>query len=229
MPRKPIQRSNENYYHITARSNNREFFYLPILNVWEIMTDKLAKLQSAFAIKIAGFVLMDNHFHLLVLTPNEGIDRIMYFFMKDVTREIQKYTGRINKIFGGRYKGSVITNDSYLANVYKYIYRNPVAAAITDKAEDYPYSTLFFKTHKHSKNPFELEKINLTHALFEYEDLDELMWINQRFDESESTSIRCGLQKSIFVYEKDRETHRPIVPVIKHPKRKVGFEIEESK
>lgn len=106
--------------------HNREYFYLPILNVWDIMTDKLAKLQNAHQIKIAAFVLMNNHFHLLLLTPNEDIDRIMYSFMKETTLEIQRCTGRINKIFGGRYKGSMITSYSYLVNVYKYIYRNPV-------------------------------------------------------------------------------------------------------
>ncbi len=62
---------------------------------------------------------MNNHFHLLVLTPHEDIDRIMYFFMKEVAIDIQKCTGRINKIFGGRYKGSMINSYSYLVNVYK--------------------------------------------------------------------------------------------------------------
>jgi putative transposase len=124
MPRKPIERSNENYYHITARSNNKEFFYLPIVNTWDIMTERLAKLQNAYNIKISAFVLMNNHFHLLLLTPREDVDRIMYFFMKEVTLEIQKCTGRINKIFGGRYKGSMITSYGHLVNVYKYIYRN---------------------------------------------------------------------------------------------------------
>lgn len=108
MLRKPIQRSNFNYYHLTARSNNKEFFYLPILNVWDIMTRKLAELQRLYGIKIAAFVLMNNHFHLLMLTPKEDIDRIMFYFMKDVTLEIQKCTGRINRIFGGRYKGTII-------------------------------------------------------------------------------------------------------------------------
>ena len=89
MPRKPVERSRNNYYHITARSNNREFFYLPVLNVWDLMTKKLAKLQRDHGIKIAAFVLMNNHFHLLLLTPNEDIDKIMYFFMKEVTLEIQ--------------------------------------------------------------------------------------------------------------------------------------------
>jgi len=216
MPRKPIQRSNDNFYHITARSNNREFFYLPILKVWEIMTNKLAKLQSEHQIKIASFVLMDNHFHLLVLTPNEDIDRVMYFFMKEVTVEVQKHTGRINKIFGGRYKGSVITNYDYLFNVYKYIYRNPVEAAVTEKAEDYPYSTLFFQTHKHINTPFQLEKVILSNAFEDYDELDELRWINQKFDPIESASIRCGLRKGVFTYGKDRNTRRLIKPIVNH-------------
>lgn len=54
MPRKPIERSESNYYHITARSNNREYFYLPLLNVWDIMTRKLGELQRNHGIKIAA-------------------------------------------------------------------------------------------------------------------------------------------------------------------------------
>ena len=145
MPKKPIQRSNDNYYHINARSNNREFFFLPTMNVWEIKSKRLAQLQSEYHIKIAAFVLMNNHFHLLVLTPKEDIDRIIYFFMKNVTLDIQKCTGRINKIFGGRYKGSMIENYGYLVNVYKYILRNPIEVGIIDRAENYVYSSLSIK------------------------------------------------------------------------------------
>lgn len=93
--------------------------------VWEIMTDRLAKLQRNHQIQIAAFVLMSNYFHLLILTPKEDINRIMYFFMKEVTLDIQRITGRINKIFSGCYKGSMISTYSYLVNVYKYIYINP--------------------------------------------------------------------------------------------------------
>lgn len=220
MPRRPIERSNSNYYHITARSNNREFFYLPILNVWDIMTDKLLKLQGEYQIKLAAFVLMNNHFHLLLLTPVEDIDRIMYFFMKDVTIEIQKHTGRINKIFGGRYKGSMINSYGYLVNVYKYIYRNPVEVGIVDEAESYPYSTLFFKTRSGLRAPFRIETIIPKHAFEDYEDLDELKWINQKFERHEAESISTGLQKTVFAYEKDKINNRPVEPVVRHPKKK---------
>jgi putative transposase len=219
MPRKPIKRSNENYYHITARSNNREYFYLPILNIWKIMTEKLARLQSAYRIEIGAFVLMNNHFHLLILTPHEDIDRIMYFFMKDVTLEIQKYTGRINKIFGGRYKGSMITSYGYLVNVYKYICRNPIEVGLKERAELYPYSTLFYKANPNIHSPFKIENILSSHAFESYENLDELTWINQSYEKHEADSISCGLQKSIFAYEKDKMNNRPIEPIVRHLKK----------
>jgi putative transposase len=219
MPRKPIERSHENYYHITARSNNREFFYLSILNVWDIMTEKLAKLQSDHRIKIGAFVLMDNHFHLLILTPFKDIDRIMYIFMKEVTLDIQKCSGRINKIFGGRYKGSMITGYDHLINVYKYIYRNPVEVSLTNRAELYPYSTLFYKTHPYIRCSFKLETILLAQAFDSYYELDELLWINQKFEKCEADSVSSGLQKTIFAYKKDKINNRPIEPVVRHPKK----------
>lgn len=178
-----------------------------------------------YHIKISAFVLMNNHFHLLVLTPNEDIDRIMYFFMKEVTLEIQRYTGRINKIFGGRYKGSLITDYGYLVNVYKYICRNPIEVNLVLNAEDYPYSTLFYKASKGLRLTFKLEPVLPSHAFDKYENLNEFLWINQKFEKSESDSVSCGLQKTIFAYEKDRNTKRPIIPIVRHPRKKTQEEL----
>lgn len=212
MPRKAIERSRDNYYHITARSNNREYFFLPMDEVWEVMSAKLECLQREHGIRIAAFVLMNNHFHLLVLTPNLDIDRLMYFLMKGVTLEIQKRTKRINKIFGGRYKGSMIDSYEYLMNVYKYIYRNPVEAKLVTRAEAYLYSSLYFKNKTDNRMSFQLESVLPYFALDTYENQGELEWLNQSFSPDESKSIKTGLQKTIFSYEKDRSSGKPIVP-----------------
>ena len=205
MPRKPIVRSNQHYYHIVARSNNQEYFYLPSQEIWQMMTAKLGELQKKFDLKIGAFVLMNNHFHLLVLSPEEDIDRVMYFFMKELTLSIQRRTKRINKIFGGRYKGCIIEHQNYLMNVFKYIYRNPVAAGITEKAENYPYSTLFYELNSMTQ-PFELSRpFNREVGLL-------LEWLNASFREDEAQSIKTGLRKSVFDYKKDRATGRVIGP-----------------
>jgi putative transposase len=136
---------------------------------------------------VAGFVLMDNHYHLLVLSPHENIDRIMYFFMKRLSFQIRKESGRINRIFGARYKGCLIKDETYLFNVYKYIYRNPVKAGLCDRIEEYPYSswkesfvqieTLFFPVKK---------------------SLGELRWLNCDFEKSQSEGIQRSLKRTVF-------------------------------
>lgn len=197
MPRKPTVRSNHHYYHVTARSNNKENFFLDIHEVWRIMILNLKSLQKEHKIKIGAFVLMHNHFHLLVRTPEEDIDRVMYFLMKKTTLTIQKKSGRINKIFGGRYKGCIIEHHNYLMNVYKYIYRNPVAAGITVNSQDYEFSTL------HSHNSLELEPI-LGRI--------DLNWLNESFKTQEAVSIKFGLRRTTFQYSKDRATNKTISP-----------------
>lgn len=210
MPRKAITRSRDHYYHITARSNNRENFFLPTEIVWRLSIEKLEKLQRKFGIKVGAFVLMDNHFHLLVLTPNEEIDIVMYFLMKELTLDIQKFSGRINRIFGGRYKGSIITNYGYLMNVYKYIYRNPVEAGICKCVDDYVFSTLNLRNFSH--HSLKLEPIITNLSFIDFQRVNELEWLNNKFKNAEAESIRTGLRKTIFAYGKDRNTGKVICP-----------------
>ncbi len=204
MPRKPVVRSNEHFYHLTGRSNNKEHFYLGSEQVWEIMVKQLSCLQKEYDLQISAFVLMGNHFHLLALTPNEPIEKIMYSFMKDVTKKMQKRTGRINKIFGGRYKGCLIEDSKYLLNVYKYVYRNPVAAGVVDRAEEYPYSTL------QNKSSLTLSKIMpMNIAVNSSVELD---WINFSFEEREVESMKWGLTRSKFQYMKSGSRRKPVSP-----------------
>lgn len=119
----------------------------------------------------------------------------------------------------------MIDSFGYLVNVYKYIYRNPIEVGLTDKAEQYTFSTLLYQHQEFARVPFKVEKIIPPHAFDDFEDLNELKWINQNFDKSEADSIKCGLQKTIFAYERDRSTGRPIEPVVKCPKKKTLEEL----
>src|SRR5690606_40247811 len=52
-------------YHVTNRSNNREFFYVEMETLWPIFTDTLFDLTKQFNCQIHAFVLMSNHYHLI--------------------------------------------------------------------------------------------------------------------------------------------------------------------
>ena len=137
--------------------------------------------------------------------------------MKNTTLEIQKHSGRINRIFGGRYRGTLISDDSYLFNVYKYILLNPVKAKIAIRAEHYPYSTLYAQHHSSPILPIIIEGIIPSYAFNKYQELNEIEWINLGYDEFETKSIQSGLKKSAFEYAKNRSTGRRIIPKIRHP------------
>ena len=75
MPRKKIIRTNEFPYHVTARTNNQEWFKLSLDEVWSIFERVLSKVQLRYSIEIYQFVLMSNHYHLLLSTPEANIDK----------------------------------------------------------------------------------------------------------------------------------------------------------
>ena len=142
MPRAPLIRTNQFAYHVTSRSNNRDWFYIPLVDSWDVFTKHLSRTAEIYRLEIHLFVLMSNHFHLLLSTPNCDIDRAMQHFLSCSTKEIQRRTARINHVFGGRYKWSVLGNAAALAYAYKYIARNPVRAGICQRVQDFPYITL---------------------------------------------------------------------------------------
>lgn len=64
-----------------------------------------------------------------------------------ISRDIRTYTGRINRIFGDRYRWQLITSDSYYQRVIRYIFQNPLRKGLVKKCEDYKYSTLYHQKY----------------------------------------------------------------------------------
>ncbi|MEK6624710.1 MAG: hypothetical protein AABY86_07070 [Bdellovibrionota bacterium] len=142
MPRQPLIRSDHHPYHITQRSNNKEWFYLPMHDLWKIFQAALKDAQIGTNVQIHSFVLMHNHYHSLITTPQANIDLFQWTFANAFTRAVQAETGRINHIFGGRYKWNLIEDQKYFYQAYKYLYLNPVRAGLCKSVIDYPFSSL---------------------------------------------------------------------------------------
>lgn len=143
MPRKPLIYTHENPYHIHARSNNKEWFYLPPSECWPIFAAGLNHIHFEYGFTTHLFVLMDNHYHLVgTCSEKHNLGEVMSWFQKFVSRKINARTGRINHIFGGRYKASLIAHPAHFAAVFKYVARNPVRANICERVEQYSFSSL---------------------------------------------------------------------------------------
>jgi putative transposase len=129
-------------YNVGAKSINGDWFTLPMEEVWEIMSEQLHFIHHAFQVRIHAFVLMSNHFHLIVTTPKSNLSEAMCWFMRETSRTLTRAGNRINQTYGGRHFRSVMKSHNYYLNAYKYLYFNPVHAGMVRSVLDYPYSTL---------------------------------------------------------------------------------------
>ncbi len=185
-------------YHVTARCINREWFAIPIQDVWSLYEDYLYFLIRGFNFKINSFVLMNNHFHMLVRCPDNNLPQGMQYFMRETSRWIGRQSGRINQVYGGPYHKSEINFFHHFLHAYKYVYRNPIEAGLCQKVEDYPYSTLHFLK---SQTP----NLITTDDEFIFDDLGEhLHWLNTPYIEDHMDQIKNALRKPEFKFAKNK-------------------------
>ncbi len=204
MPRKSLIRSELLPYHVTNRCNNREPFRLPTEDVWRICENRLYEITYLFQARIHAFVLMPNHFHLLITTPSEDLGKVMMHFVRSLTKDVNLKSGQSGRIFGSRYHWSLIDSRSYFFHAYKYLYRNPVRAQLTQSAEDYRFSTLpgllgmqrlGFPLHL----PYELDQTSPSLV----RQLTDVPWLNRPSHSETEERIRKALRRLRFEFPRD--------------------------
>ncbi|MCB9026987.1 MAG: transposase [Bdellovibrionaceae bacterium] len=204
MPRPKAILQNEFPYHVSARCINKEWFHIPMENVWDIFCRQLTYISWVYDAKVHAFVLMNNHFHLLVSTPRSNLSEIMANFMKETSRQINGVTGRINQTYGSRHFRSIIASQHYYLHAYKYVYRNPVAAGITERCETYKFSSLNFLIGKTFVGFPVVEDNTL------FSDIEgTLIWLNSNPDADDWITVGNAMRKSKFQIAKDKSTKRP--------------------
>jgi len=103
------------------------------------------KLQKKL-VKIIGYCLMSNHFHLLLeQSVDNGISDFMRKFSNSYTRYFNTKNKRIGPIFQGNFKSVLIETEELLLHVLRYIHLNPYSANIVanlNELKHYQYSSL---------------------------------------------------------------------------------------
>ncbi len=129
-------------YHVMSRGNNRQ-------NVLEenkdLFLEIVSKYQTRFKFKIYAYVVMDNHFHLIVECERKNnISRVMQPILLSFScyyRNQKKYVGHV---WQGRFKSKIIEGDKYIVECIDYIHQNPVKSNIVDDGREYLWSSARF-------------------------------------------------------------------------------------
>jgi len=101
----------------------------------------LQETSEMWNIRIAAYCLMPNHYHLLVHTPEANISRAMRHVNAVYTQRFNSRHHLDGQLFRGRYKSILVSGDSYLLQLVRYIHRNPLKAGIVEDMKAYPWSS----------------------------------------------------------------------------------------
>ena len=126
-----INRGNARAVVFQAQTDYQEF------------VDLLRPACDRIRVRVLGYCLMPNHFHL-VLWPRAGGDlgRWMQWLMTSHVRRHHRRHGGSGHIWQGRFKAFPIQNDGHLLTVLRYVERNALRAGLAGRAEDWPWSSL---------------------------------------------------------------------------------------
>jgi putative transposase len=128
------------FYHITARGNDRQ-------KIFRSNKDRerfLGYLESAserYKAVIHTYCLMDNHYHILLQTPEGNLSQIMHHINGAYTNYFNTKRKRSGHLFQGRYKALLVAIDEYAQELSRYIHLNPVRAGMVGKPEEYNWSS----------------------------------------------------------------------------------------
>lgn len=151
-------------YHVLERGDRRE----AIVRDEEDRKRFLETLGAACTRtgwRVHAYVLMSNHYHLMVETPQSNLVAGMRWFQTTYSARFNRRHRLSGHLFQGRYKAVVVDPEArdYSATLSDYIHLNPVRArmvSVRDRLFDYRWSSYrWYLSQKERPRWFEAERV----------------------------------------------------------------------
>ena len=132
-------------YHLMSRGDRREDIFRDDVDR-ESFLKTLADVCVKTGWQVHAFVLMPNHFHLVVETPQPNLVAGMKWFLGTYTARFNRRHKISGHVFAGRYKSLMVGGSGgYLRTVCDYVHLNPVRARLLSAKQpltSFPWSSL---------------------------------------------------------------------------------------
>ena len=128
------------FYHVFSRGNNQQNIFVTD-DDRHLFLDTIGQMTVRFDCEIFAYVLMDNHYHLLLRTLKANLSRSMQWLGTTYTRRFNLEHLQSGHLFQGRYKSILVENDVYLMQLSFYIHNNPLRAGIVRRLIDHRWSS----------------------------------------------------------------------------------------
>lgn len=169
MPRKPRVEFSGAVYHIVSRGNRQGAICLDEKDCG-VFLDTLDEVCQRTGWRVHAYVLMGNHYHLLLETPHANLVAGMKWLQGTYTQRFNVRHELCGHLLQGRYKALLVDsgNEHYFSTVSSYIHLNPARAKLFDlqngALSDYRWSSypLYFDE---AKRPEWLDARRVLHSL----------------------------------------------------------------
>ena len=130
-------------YHVINRGNYRRQLFTG-KGAAEAFERCLAEAAERFGWQVHAYVVMSNHFHLAVKTPEPNLSDAMKWLQGTWAARFNRFRGETGRPFQGRYKALHVEPGEALGQVAHYIHLNPVRAGIVppERLPEYRHSSL---------------------------------------------------------------------------------------
>jgi putative transposase len=109
----------------------------------------LAESVARVRLELFAYVLMPNHWHL-VLRPRRDGDLAQFMHRMTITHvrrwHGQRETAGLGHLYQGTYKSFAIQEDDHFLIVCRYVERNPLRAGLVARAQEWPWGSLWVRS-----------------------------------------------------------------------------------
>ncbi len=209
MPRQPRIEFENAVYHVLARGNQRQDIFTD-RHDHETFIRTLGETCERTGFQVLAWVLMGNHYHAVIRTPNANLVEGMQWLQNTYTRRFNVRHQQWGRLFGDRYKsilvegttpGAAAGGGDYLTSLIEYVLLNParsglIQAANGESIQDYEWSSLRHSVMQPARIRSKWDDVPDLLALFGLKDTaaDRRKFV-QRLDTRmrSEEALRCGL------------------------------------
>ena len=127
-------------HHVTSRGNAQQDIFLDNGDR-ELFLRLLGTCVERFSWILTAYVLMSNHFHLVIQLTEETLSRGMQWLNGEYSRKFNRSHKRVGHLLQGRPDIRLIDGETYGSEVLRYVVLNPVRAGMVARPEDYVWSS----------------------------------------------------------------------------------------
>jgi REP element-mobilizing transposase RayT len=127
-------------YHLMARGNGRQDIVRDD-DDRRRLRDYLGRAAVRCSWRVYAFVVLSNHFHVVLKTPEPNLARGMQAFLSSYANAWARRHRFAGHVFQGRYRTELVEDETYLWTVTRYVHLNPVRARLVEHPASWPWSS----------------------------------------------------------------------------------------